>query len=235
MNYNILLAKSISYGDKRALKDIRYIVIHYTGNKGDTARNNALYFADSNTRQAGAHFFVDKTGEIYKSINLNRIAWAIGGLFTQANGAGSYYKKCTNANSVSIELCDCLEDMNWKQMLAVRKLVLHIQKKCPNAKMIIRHWDVNGKSCPAPMAGDDNEKWKRLHNFLTNGYQFKAEVIKKAAIRSSKGVKANNKMGSVKVGETVKIRKVAGNWGRLKGKTADGRFQWVTLKKVKEV
>ena len=78
MNYNILLAKSISYGDKRALKDIRYIVIHYTGNKGDTARNNALYFADSNTRQAGAHFFVDKTGEIYKIINLNRIAWAIG-------------------------------------------------------------------------------------------------------------------------------------------------------------
>ena len=38
--------------------NIQYIVIHYTGNKGDTAKNNADYFYGGN-RQASAHYFVD--------------------------------------------------------------------------------------------------------------------------------------------------------------------------------
>ena len=29
----------------RRLADIDYIVVHYTGNRGDTAKNNADYFA----------------------------------------------------------------------------------------------------------------------------------------------------------------------------------------------
>lgn len=73
------LAKSISYGEERSLDTVKYIVIHYTGNKGDTAKNNADYFANSNTRSAGAHFFVDKAGKVYKSVNMNRSAYAVGG------------------------------------------------------------------------------------------------------------------------------------------------------------
>ena len=232
---NKRLAKSVSYGGKRARKDVKYIVIHYTGNKGDTAENNADYFATSNTRQAGAHFFVDKKGEVWKSINMNRIAWAVGGKFSTSGGAGSYYGKCTNANSVSIELCDCTKDVSWDQMLAVRKLVQYIQKWCPNAKTIIRHWDVSGKHCPAPMIGKGNKKWKHLYNKITKNYQYKAKVTKKAAIRSSKGVKANNKIGSRKVGDIVYISKVVGNWGRLKKKTSTGKWKWISLKKVKEL
>ncbi len=38
-------AKPISYGNARTLNTIKYIVIHYTGNKKDTAKNNAEYFA----------------------------------------------------------------------------------------------------------------------------------------------------------------------------------------------
>lgn len=162
-------AKSISYGKKRSRSTIQYIVIHYTGNKGDTAKGNANYFATSNTRAAGAHFFVDKTGTIYKSINMNRTAWSVGGKYSLSNGAGKYYGKCTNTNSVSIELCDCCDNVNGIQMSACRELVLHIQKKCPNAKTIIRHWDVNGKNCPAPMSGKNNQKWNCLHTFLVNG------------------------------------------------------------------
>ena len=62
MNINKKLAKSISYGGVRDLKSIKYIVLHFTGNKGDTAKNNALFYATGNTREAGAHFFVDKKG-----------------------------------------------------------------------------------------------------------------------------------------------------------------------------
>lgn len=235
LKINILLAKAISYGSKRNLADIKYIVIHYTGNKGDKAENNAKYFANANSRQAGAHFFVDKQGEVWKSIDLNRTAWAVGGFYSTANGASAYYDKCTNSNSVSIELCDCLEDTNWEQMKATRQLVKYIQEKCPNAKTIIRHWDVNGKQCPAPMTGTGNKKWKRLRCYLTNGYQFKAEVTKKAAIRSSGKVTLTNKIGTVATGTIIKIEKVVGNWGRLKEKSADGKYQWIYLKKIKEV
>lgn len=232
---NKRLAKSISYGGKRDLNDVKYIVIHYTGNDGDTAKNNADYFATGNKTEAGAHFFVDKKGEIWNSIEIDRTAWAVGGFFTQANGAGKYYKKCTNPNSVSIELCDCVKGTNWEQMVATRKLVLHIQKKCPNAKTVIRHFDVNGKQCPASMAGTGNEQWKRLHNYLTKRYQFKAKIIKNAAIRSSGKVTANNKIGSKKKGDIVYVTKIVGNWGRLKKKSADGKWRWISLKKVKEI
>lgn len=229
------LAKSISYGNKRSLKSIKYIVIHYTGNNNDTAKGNATYFATSNTRSAGAHFFVDKAGVIYKSVNMNRIAWAVGGKVTTTGNAGSYYGKCTNNNSISIELCDCINDANWEQMLSVRKLVQYIKKKCPNAKTIIRHWDVNGKSCPAPMTGKNNKKWRHLYNFITDGFQFKAKVTKKAALRSSGKVTATNKIGYLKKGNVVEISKIVGNWGRIKTKDSKGRYRWITLNKVKEL
>lgn len=232
---NTRLAKSVSYGNKRDLSLVKYIVIHYTGNKEDTAKNNVDYFATSNTRAAGAHFFVDKMGEIWKSINIDRIAWAVGGFYSKNDGAGSYYQKCTNTNSISIELCDCYTETNWEQMKATRQLVQYIQKKCPNAKTIIRHWDVNGKQCPASMTGTSNKKWKRFHSFLTNGYQFKAKVTKKAAIRSSGRVTTKNKIGVAQVGTTVKITKVIGNWGRLKEKSENGKYQWIYLKKIEEL
>lgn len=161
-----IAAKSISYGSKRNRNNVRYIVIHYTGNAGDTARGNCLFFKNWNTRSAGAHFFVDKRGNIVKSINMNRIAWSVGGFFTKKNGAGSLYGICTNANSVSIELCDCLEGTNLEQEEAVRWLVKYIRKYCPNATNIVRHWDVNGKCCPAPMTGKNNKKWNAFKKYI---------------------------------------------------------------------
>lgn len=229
------LAKSISYGGRRSKNSIRYIVIHYTGNKGDTAKGNATYFATSNTRKAGAHFFVDKSGEIYKSVNMNRIAWAVGGKYSFSGSAGLYYKKCTNTNSVSIELCDCVTGINWEQMKAVRELVKYIRKHCPNARTIIRHWDVNGKNCPASMCGGGNKQWTRLHSFLENGYQYKADVIKKAAVRTERKVDASNKVGKMLPRETVYIVREVEEWGLLKKKTPDGKNRWISLKKINPI
>lgn len=234
MKINKRMAKPISYGGKRNLSDVKFIVIHFTGNKGDTAKNNADFYATGNKREAGAHFYVDKIPEIWESVPMERIAWSVGHFFTKKDGAASYYGKCTNANSVSIEMCDCIAGASWEQMLAIRELVLYIKKRCPNAKTIIRHWDVNGKECPKPMIGKGNLKWKHLHNKLTYNYQYKAKVTKAAAIRSSKGVKPGNKIGSIKPGEVVKISKVIGAWGRLLDKKGD-KWQWISLKKVKEI
>ena len=223
-------AKSINYGNKRPLSNIKYIVIHYTGNKGDVAQNNLDYFANGNTRQAGAHFFVDKKGKVGKSIAMNRTAWAVGGNHKSGRkGEAAYFGKCTNANSVSIELCDMCLKTNWEQMYATRKLVKYIQSKCPNAKTVIRHWDVNGKECPAPFIGTSNEKWIEFKRFITAGYKFKARVTKNATLRSSAKISATNKKGTVKKGSVVNIVKMQNNFGL----TNDG--YWVTLNKLKEI
>lgn len=94
-------AHSSNYGGTRKLSDIKYIVVHFTGNKGDTALNNCKYFQGPN-RHASAHCFIDGSGVVYKSVSLKRVAWAVGGCYTLKNGAGSKYKVATNANSLSI-------------------------------------------------------------------------------------------------------------------------------------
>ncbi len=154
------------FHEKRSRKNITYIVIHYTGNSNDTAANNGKFFQREqfgSRRGVGAHFFVGKKGVIVRSIPMNRVAWSVGGYVTNKNGAGTYYNKCTNQNSVSIELCSATKGYTDKQAEALKWLITqYIQKRCPNAKTIIRHWDVNGKSCPAPMAGKDNKMWKEF-------------------------------------------------------------------------
>ena len=42
------------------ISNIKYIVIHYTSNDGDTAKNNADYFANNKNLSASAHYFVDE-------------------------------------------------------------------------------------------------------------------------------------------------------------------------------
>ena len=168
------MAKPVSYDPKkRSKKDVKYAVVHYTGNNGDTAKGNVNYFATTNTREAGAHFFVDRQGKTARSIPMNRTAWAVGGNHKSGmKGEAKYYGKCTNYNSVSIELCDCAtKDPSEKQIKAVKKLIKYIKKYCPNCKTVIRHWDVNGKKCPARMVGDKTtsggKKWAK----------FKKEVV----------------------------------------------------------
>lgn len=168
MEIKTLLAKSISYGGKRNRDNVTTIVIHYTGNKNDTAYANARYFATGNSRQAGAHFFVDRKGDVYKSINMNRIAYSVGGKYTVLGEAGKYYGKVTNANSVSIELCDCVDkEISREQKESLLRLVKYIKSKCSNVNKVIRHYDVNGKNCPAYYVSNKGA-WKNLKASLEN-------------------------------------------------------------------
>lgn len=194
-------AKPISYDStrKRNRKSIDYIVFHFTGNTGDTAENNANYFAHGNNRQAGAHFFADQKGGYCKSIPLNRTAWSVGGFFKATNGAARFYGKCTNYNSVSIELCDCAKkDPSPAMIKAVKKIMAYIRKYCPNAKMVIRHWDVNGKDCPARMVGLRNKRW---NTFLVN------IGVREAPKKSTK--KKTTKKSNTQIAKEV----LAGKWG----------------------
>lgn len=151
---------------KRNRKNVKYIVVHYTAVKGDTAEDEARYFSREHKPHTSAHFFIGQDGQIFQSVDMYRTAYAVGGKKysnCDKTGGGKYYKKCTNSNSVSIELCDNLtKDPSAEQIKATKDCIDYIQKYCPNAKTIIRHFDVTGKYCPARMM--DNKKWTAFLN-----------------------------------------------------------------------
>lgn len=169
------LAKPYSYshysngkGIPRDLNQVQYIVIHNTGGTTDTCRNECDYFATGNTRSAGAHIFVDLDGNAGLSVPLKYTAWHCGGgLQGSEKGSHSYYGKCTNANSVGIELCGIANKYcTAEQIEKTRAVIRWIKKKCPNAQTIIRHWDVTGKDCPHMYKGERNIQWDKLKRHI---------------------------------------------------------------------
>ena len=80
---------------------IRYIVLHYTANNGDTAQNNADYFAGAN-RRASAHYFVDEN-EVVQSVRDTDAAWHCGGSIESDHHP--LRGICTNRNSLGVEMC----------------------------------------------------------------------------------------------------------------------------------
>ena len=223
-------AKKISYGGLRGYKEIKYIVIHYTGNKGDTAKGNASYFSrygDGNTRNAGAHFFVDQTGDVWQTIEIKYTAWSVGGFVTNKDGAASYYQRCTNSNSVSIEMCDCAtKDPSDAMIKSIRDILKYIREYCPNAKTTIRHFDVSGKCCPARMAGKDNERWAKFLKQIGEAPS-ETSTVKKAAVYPTKDLRYGN------TGEQVKRLQKCLNKIDKAGLTVDGSYGPATLKAVR--
>lgn len=228
INYNIP-ATSYCHGGSRALSAVKYIVLHYTAVNGDTAKNEASYFSRNYSRYAGAHFFVDQSGYIAQSIAMNVTAWSVGGAkYYGTNPA--YYGKCTNYNSVSIEMCDQVnKDAGAKQIEAVKWLIAYIQKACPNAKTIIRHYDVTGKPCPARYLNAD--KWKALKVAVTvgGGVSYKVKITETAVVRA-KASSTSKKIMVLHPGGVYTIVKESGKWGKLKSGAG-----WISLKKTKKV
>lgn len=154
-----------NYDDRtRLLEQIKYIVIHFTANDGDTARNNLNYFA-SNTVKASAHFFVDEM-EVCASVPVENIAWHCGGK-KYFGVSPLFYGVCYNSNSIGVELCSRqFEDGKFyfldRTVENAARLVADLMEKY-NVPIdrVIRHYDVVGKNCPAPFV--DKDEWA---NFL---------------------------------------------------------------------
>lgn len=170
-----LLAAPGNYGSSRASAQIRYIVIHYTGNDGDTAANNAAYY-QNNVVEASAHYFVDDT-TVWRSVPDLLTAWAVGGkkYASSANtGGGTLHGVVTNANSISVELCDTVKDGSYRASEATlanaAALVVDLMKRYNiPLENVVRHFDVTGKMCPSYMV--DADKWA----------EFKERIARRAA------------------------------------------------------
>lgn len=158
-------------GGAREKEDIRYLVYHYTGNDGDTAQANAKYYAQAKVK-ASAHYFVDDDS-IFQSVGELTVAWAVGGKKwsdCDVTGGGKLYGVVTNANSISVELCDTSRD---GEILPSEKTLRNAVELGKNIMArygipigrVVRHFDVTGKYCPRYFM--DEDKWAAFKARLT--------------------------------------------------------------------
>lgn len=182
MKTEVAIADVRNFGGKRKLSDVKYLVIHYTGNDGDTATANARYF-QSRIVEASAHFFVDDSG-VVQSVPEDYVAWSVGGKKYPScvkGGGGKWHGKCTNNNSISVELCDTKRngkyDFSEKTLENAAELCRSLMLKYGiPIENVIRHFDVVGKVCPAPFV-EDEAAWKKFKERLVD------EVVEKDKIK----------------------------------------------------
>lgn len=163
-----------NYSAKRGGNPIKYVVIHYTANNGDTAQNNCKYFNSPN-RKASAHYFVGRDG-VFQSVQDIHTAWHCGG--------SSYkHKYCRNANSIGIEMCSKI-DGNGKYYIensvidnAIDLTKYLMDKYNISSSNVIRHYDVTGKTCPEPFVRDEN-LWKNFKSQLEDNAMTREEKAK---------------------------------------------------------
>lgn len=164
-------------------RKIEYIVIHYTAGTSSAAgkaATTAKYFANETTK-ASADFIVDDETVIQYNPDIdNRYTWHCGGSKLKTQG-GQYFNKCTNKNSIGIEICSNnvhkkvlnANDESWyftdesvaNAVELVRELLRQYNVPSEN---VIRHYDVTGKLCPGIYgwnidSGDDSE-WEDFKN-----------------------------------------------------------------------
>ena len=153
---------------------VEFIVIHYTGNKKDTAKNNATFFHNG-ARKSSANYFMDEA-ECYQSVALNNAAWAVGGT--------SVYKHadCRNKNSISIEMCCSGNSIVSEKTInntayLCAELCKYIGITADTVDIfVLRHYDVWDKQCPAQWATENSAGWMT----------FKEKV--KAILRNEEGL-----------------------------------------------
>lgn len=171
------LAASGNYGGSRTAAQIKYLVFHYTGNDGDKAANNAVYF-QNNVVKASAHYFVDDT-TVCQSVPDLKVAWAVGGSKYQNavyTGGATMYGKITNTNSISIEMCDTLRNGVYQASEATMEnaaaLGRELMKKYSiPLSNVYRHFDVTGKHCPSYLINAD--KWEQFKLRLEDSMSLK--------------------------------------------------------------
>ena len=153
-------------------KKNEYIVIHYTGNATDTALANARYFETVN-RGASANYFVDQTS-VYQCVLDSDKAWHVGVNY----GNHTLFGKCTNSNSIGIEMCSNKKKIAQDTYKNTVDLTKKLMKKYNiPASRVVRHYDVCNKVCPG-WSG-----WTRKNDKIWK--QFKKDIQATASVSSS--------------------------------------------------
>ena len=151
-----IIKKQIAYNISARITDIKYIVIHDTGNKGKGADASAHFnYFNGGNRNSSADFFVDDTQIIQVNDYNKYYTWQCG------DGKGKY--GITNQNSIGIEICvnsDGDYNKAFKNAVELTKWLMK-ELNIPLDR-VVRHYDASRKSCPASMSGNN---WALWHDF----------------------------------------------------------------------
>lgn len=134
------------------LDTVRYIVIHWVGNAGSTARANYNYFENAKDKKmyVSAHYIIGLEGEILWCIPETEVA---------------YHAKEANRYSIGVENChpDWEGKFNSKTYLSLIKLCsyLCIKYGLDPDKALLRHYDITHKICPKYYVNHSGE-WDKL-------------------------------------------------------------------------
>ena len=229
-----LISNRKNYGSKRNTSLIKYLVYHYTANDGDTDEANAKYF-HNNVVKASAHRFVDDDS-VTISVPDNYVAWHCGGGLQGSKGH-TYYKKCTNTNSIGIEMCDTKRNGKYEVTPKTRSNAIALGKEIVKKygikkENVIRHYDVTGKNCPAYFVKDE-EAWIKFRNeiFESENKEFKTYYIKvnTKSLNVREGAGTQYKViKTIKKDEKWLIRDEKNGWGKI-------RIGWIKLSYTKKV
>ena len=144
-------------------RTVQYIVMHYTANNGDTAKNNCDYYHRVGGLQASAHYFVDEHGAM-QSVREGDTAWHCG-------ARAYWHPECRNDNSIGIEMCSrkradgsyYIKPETVANAAALAKDIM--QRYGIDADHVLRHYDVTGKRCPMPWV-DEPAQWEAFKDSL---------------------------------------------------------------------
>ena len=232
--------KAREYGGKRA--STAWIVIHYTGNKKDSAKGNANYF-HNNRVSAGAHYFVD-ANDIYESTPVGYKSWSVGRLYSSKYAR--FWGECTNANSINIEIAD--DAGGYKATQGIDN-ALWLTKKLMKewgipASHVIRHKDACGKDCP-DFFWDDDAWQAKFKDRLTQDSKKKTkaapaywqELGQYKMLTNDRLIRADGKLKSKVVGHirqkngVYTITAIKHDGKIVYGKLASGAG-WISLKRT---
>lgn len=196
----------------------KFIVMHYSGGTIDTDENNGEYFGRERV-EVSANVFVDDDSATV-SVPLTATAYHCGKDYS--GGKAPYWGKCTNRNSIGIEMCGIANDKILDMRNQTIKNTINYTKKLMkkygiSRSRVVRHYDVCGKICPAPFV-----------NHPLAWDCFKLNLLTSYKVRTTKaGVKERTKINgtpskSLRKGKIVTIVRTYYQDGQLWGKTAKG-------------
>ena len=168
----------------RGSNSIKFIVCHYLG--VPNADNPDLYGGGY-----GGHYNIQRDGQIFMDANpKTAVVWQCGGGL-QGSGGHSFYKVCTNYNSIGIECGVCYTDKSakdgdgdnnkWYFTEATQESLVYLVSKLMDdynigIDHVIRHYDVTGKICPNPYVKNNglNGNWT-WNEFISNVKQYRKD------------------------------------------------------------
>ena len=190
---------------KRSIKQIKFIIFHYTGMKKESEAISRLTDIQS---EVSSHYFIKNNGEIITMVPESYIAWHAG-----KSSWGSY--KTLNKNSIGIEITNPGHEFNYKkfskkQIVSILKLSKFLIKKYN-----ISHKNILGHSDIAPeRKKDPGEKfpWKYLSQNKVGLWHTikKQELIKNRQIKTTKIDKELFINSLMKIGYKIKNTRVLG-------------------------